>query len=467
MWITFVVCRFLEYSLASRHTSGTWGKFMTCSTASLGSTPSSSMRATAVSTGSDTLVLPRELHHRARRCHALGDLRHRPEHLLQGTRPRPLVADRAVARQGHKARRHDVPGAAQPRQRRGLRARRCASRISAQRATTAASALFISLRPSTIARRDVEHEVLERAGISTPVTSVEVFTRKHDDAEEPLHAPRQLLVFDAAKIAVGEPCISSTANAGPESTASGWSRPNPFGPTGAARVPTSRPLERHSRGVAGSMWSFAPAKNAVRALHGHGVDDEVRASATEGSVVARTIGGARTREALSVRGVRVVDGVRVLLRAHEDHDIQTLRLVAREERGHGGPEAARRPSRLPSSSLPPTASFNRSFWCRREPQRLFCPSSPSPPRARHRRCPPGTACTRCHPPRHRACRGRCHTIAARRVSALGGRRRARWRATIAAIERRWIAARRVGRWWWRVARARHESRRSRCWRCRS
>ena len=38
----------------------------------------------------------------------------------------------------------------------------------------------------------------------------------------------QLLVFvDAATIAVGRPCISSTANVGPDSTASGWSRPSP------------------------------------------------------------------------------------------------------------------------------------------------------------------------------------------------------------------------------------------------
>ena len=59
--------------------------------------------------------------------------------------------------------------------------------------------------------------------------------------------------------------MSSTANVGPLSTASGWSRPKPAGITSdiISHEPTSRPLLRHSSGVSGSMYSFTPAKNVL------------------------------------------------------------------------------------------------------------------------------------------------------------------------------------------------------------
>ena len=62
---------------------------------------------------------------------------------------------------------------------------------------------------------------LSAPDISTPVTSVEVFTRRQLDAKSLCTRHARSLLSDAATIAVGKPCMSSTANVGPESTASG------------------------------------------------------------------------------------------------------------------------------------------------------------------------------------------------------------------------------------------------------
>ena len=66
-------------------------------------------------------------------------------------------------------------------------------------------------------------------------------------------------------MAVGNPCMSSTAKVGPDNTARGCLRPSPSGITSdiISHVSLSRPLLRQSSGVSGAMCCLTPARNAL------------------------------------------------------------------------------------------------------------------------------------------------------------------------------------------------------------
>ena len=95
-------------------------------------------------------------------------------------------------------------------------------------------------------------------------------------------------------MAVGKPCMSSTANVGPESTARGCLRPKPSGITSdiISHVSLSRPLLRHSRGVSGDMCFLTPARNALLDCTGTACTMKSHSgSACAGSVVALMLFG--------------------------------------------------------------------------------------------------------------------------------------------------------------------------------
>mmetsp|Transcript_35403 Transcript_35403/g.56930 ORF Transcript_35403/g.56930 Transcript_35403/m.56930 type:complete len:354 (+) Transcript_35403:195-1256(+) len=167
-------------------------------------------------------------------------------------------------------------------------------RISAHPcATSAAMALLPRFKPSTIPAA-MASTFFSAPDISTPTTSVDVFTRRQLEPNKRCTRHASASSVDAATIAVGSPCISSTAKVGPDSTARGWSRPKPAGITSdiISQVPTSRPLARHRIGVLGWMCCFTDARNDLLLCTGTAcMMKSAPPSAAAASVVARTLLG--------------------------------------------------------------------------------------------------------------------------------------------------------------------------------
>ena len=143
-------------------------------------------------------------------------------------------------------------------------------RISAHPcATRAAIALFPNSNPSTIPAA-IANTFFNAPDISTPTTSVLVFTRKHELPYNDCTLLANISSSDAATIPVGNPCISSTANVGPLKMHNGWSLSKAAGMTSdiIRDDPTSKPFDKHNKGVLGSIISFTALKNFLECCVG-------------------------------------------------------------------------------------------------------------------------------------------------------------------------------------------------------